>query len=393
MMETIDPTDDRRLAEPLAIGDNQFAFVVQGPERLDRLLTLIAAAKNELLLYYYSFADDASGRSVLDALIDARNRGVAVTLMIDSFGSATTPRAMFDPLIEAGARFGIFGTRASTRYLIRNHQKMAIADGVRALIGGFNIEDSYFAVDGDETGWCDVGLLVTGPTVAVLCRWYADLAGWVMDGPQTFRGLRALVRQWNGGDQSIRWTIGGPTRLLNGWARQVRRDMQRGDRLDLVAAYFSPGIGMLSRIRQIGARGKARLVVAAKSDNDVTIAAARHQYARLLRSGVQVQEYGVCKLHMKMVVIDDILYVGSANFDKRSLFINVEIMLRVKNRALADEARRIVDQIVEDSVIIDRDRYRTMRGPVARLRWWLSYLLVGVLDYTVTRRLNFGDEE
>src|SRR3546814_1520412 len=33
-----------------------------------------------------------------------------------------------------------------------------------------------------------------------------------------------------------------------------------------------------------------------------------------------------CKLHMKLIVVDDAVYVGSANFDMRSLFLNLEIM-------------------------------------------------------------------
>ena len=43
---------------------------------------------------------------------------------------------------------------------------------------------------------------------------------------------------------------------------------------------------------------------------------------------------------MKLVVVDDAVYIGSANFDIRSLFINVEMMLRIEDKDFAAHARR-----------------------------------------------------
>jgi cardiolipin synthase len=172
----------------------------------------------------------------------------------------------------------------------------------------------------------------------------------------------------------------------------VKSDLQQARRLDMVAAYFSPGRGMLRRMTRIARRGEARLIVPLYSDNLVTIGAARHLYARMLRRGVHLYEYAGSKLHMKLIVMDDIVYVGSANFDKRSLFINVELMLRIEDAGFAEDVRALVVRRERESRPIDRQAYQHMAGPVARLRWLVSYLLVGVMDYTVTRRLNFRSE-
>jgi cardiolipin synthase len=368
---------------------NELVLLAEGEARLAALLRLIETARVRLDLYFYIFAGDASGRQVLDALIAARSRDVAVTLMVDAFGSATTPRAFFEPLTTAGVRFAWFGARRSTRYLIRNHQKMAIADGQRALVGGFNCERLYFAAGTDPDGWCDLGLLVDGPLVQELQRWFDLLAQWTIASPQRFRRLRRMVRDWWPGAGDAVWLVGGPTRHLNGWTRRVKADLQSGSRLDLVAAYFSPSRGMIRRINGIAQRGSARLVTPARSDNKATIGAARHLYRRLLRAGVAIFEYRPQKLHMKLIVIDDIVYVGSANFDMRSLFINLELMLRIKDAGFAAEARALVDGLAAQSDAVDERAYAALSSPFARLRWWIDYLLVGVLDYTVTRRLNF----
>lgn len=374
------------------IAGNRLHLVEEGPHRLVTLLDLIEGARERLCLYFYIFAGDASGVKVRDALVAARARGVAVTLMIDAFGSGATQDAFFAPLVEAGARFGRFGTRRSTRYLIRNHQKMAIADGARAVIGGFNVEDGYFADDEDRTGWCDLALMIEGPAVARLQGWYDRMAEWVLDSAQGFRSLRRLVRHWAVEPGPLQWLMGGPTQRLSSWARHVKADLDHGRRLDMIAAYFSPGRGMVRRIARIARRGEARLIVPLYSDNTMTIGAARHLYGRMIRRGVRVYEYGSCKLHMKLIVVDDVVYVGSANFDKRSLFLNVELMLRIEDAAFAGTVRELVERREEKSHRIDADTYVVMAGPLARLRWLVSYLIVGVVDYTVTRRLNFRSE-
>jgi len=376
----------------IEVDGNQLALLEDGPGRLEALMNLIAATHHRLCLFFYTFAADEAGAAVRAALIDARGRGVEVILMVDAFGSSTTSAGFMAPLVEAGVCFARFGSRPSTRYLIRNHQKMVIGDGVRAIIGGFNIANPYFAKADDHGGWCDLGVLIEGPAVAGLQSWYDRLAAWVFESDQRLRSLRRMVRDWAPGDGQVQWLMGGPARRLSGWVRRVKADLQSGRRLDMVAAYFSPGRNMLKRLMHVAKRGDARVIVPLYSDNTATIGAARHLYRRMLASGLRLFEYKRCKLHMKLIVIDDITYVGSANFDKRSLYLNVELMLRVQDATFADVVRGIVVRVENEARPIDMAAYRAMAGPVARIRWLISYALVGVLDYTITRRLNFRSE-
>jgi cardiolipin synthase len=380
-----------------ALGGNQLRLIVEGPALRDALIGLIDGARHSLKLYYYIFAADGSGTLVRDALIAARARGVAVTLMIDGFGSSATPDAFFVPLVESGARFARFGTRRSTRYLIRNHQKMAIADDCRLLMGGFNVEDGYFGIPADDC-WRDVGLLVEGEQVAAMSGWYGQLWRWTSGRSQRFRDLRRMVGRWRpprrlGSDTPFRWLIGGPTRRLSRWAQVVKYDLEKAARVDMVEAYFSPGRGMLKRISRAARREGARIILPAKSDNGATVAAARLLYGPLLKRGVRIAEYQSCKLHMKLIVIDDAVFVGSANFDMRSLFLNLELMLRIEDPTFARDVRALIDREEADSRVISLDAYKAGRTPLTLLKQWISYLLVGVLDYTVTRRLNFRDPD
>lgn len=381
----------------LTLQGNSLSVIDDGPALRAALIDLIDGARSSLKLYYYIFADDESGRIMLDKLIAARDRGVAVTLIVDAFGSGGPDKPLFDPLIAAGGHFAWFGARRSTRYLIRNHQKIAIADDERLMIGGFNIADDYFG-GAQADGWRDLGLMIHGPQVEAMVLWYAQLWRWVSTRRQRFRTLRAMVRGWHPALQhdphsAFRWLLGGPTRRLSPWAKVVKHDLEQARRVDMVMAYFSPGRGMLKRIARAARREGARLIMPSRSDNGATVAASRLLYGPLLRRGVEIYEYLPNKLHMKLLVIDDAVFIGSANFDMRGLFLNLELMLRIEDRQFAQVMRARIEGYAQDSRPVTYDAYVRQRGVLTLIKGWISYFLVGVLDYSVTRRLNFRNPD
>ena len=377
-------------AGPFTVAGNALHVLETGAARRQALLELIDGAQDSLRLLYYIYAPDGIGIAVRDALDRARRRGVTVRLIIDGFGSSAPPQ-FFAGLEKDGADICRFLPRFGRRYLLRNHQKLAIADERRVLIGGFNIEDSYF--DDGPDGWRDLGLLLDGPAAKRLVRYFDALARWTHRDTARLRDLRGALSRWSepkGGP--VRWLFGGPTRRLSPWAKTVRKEMRAANRLDMVAAYFAPNPMMLRRIEMIVRRGgEARVLTAAKSDQNATIAAARHTYQRLLERGVRVFEYQPTRLHTKLFVIDDIVHIGSANFDIRSLYLNLELMLRIEDRDFADHMRAYVAREYADAKEI-RLADHARAGWFDRLRWSLAYFLVAVVDGNVTRRLNFGVE-
>ena len=372
------------------VAGNRLTLLADGPERLAALLELIGGARESLRFLYYMFMDDASGTKIRDALIEAARRGVAVSLLVDGFGS-TANRDFFRPLEEAGAAFCRFSPNLGRRYLLRNHQKLALADARRVIIGGFNVSDEYFG--SIESGaWRDIGLEVEGPEVACLTRYYDGLFQWTRDPDARIRDLRRMLHQSRVASGRLHWLFGGPSRRLSPWARAVRRDIKQARRLDVVAAYFAPSPGMLRRIAGVARRGgRARLVTASKSDNNATIAAARSTYWWLLKRGVEIFEYRPTKLHTKLFVVGDVVHIGSANFDMRSLFLNLEMMLRIEDPGFAAAMRRFVDGEIARSDPVTLESHRRSRTWLNRLRWAIGYFIVAVADYRIARRLNLRD--
>ncbi len=375
----------------VTVDDDRLTFFPDGPDRLAALLELIGSAHHSLRLLYYIYASDESGHQVREALIDAVNRGVDVALLIDGFGSKGTPTDYFTELSEAGARFCRFLPSLGRRYLIRNHQKLALADGKRVLIGGFNIADDYFKT-ADQGGWRDTGLLVEGPAAARLVPYYDALMGWAMGKPSRIRDLREIIHHYSETSGRLQWQFGGPMRRLSPWANSTCRDLARGSDVELIAAYFAPPGGMLRRIARVGWNGSARIVTAARSDNQATIAAARFTYGRLLKRGVRVFEYQRTKLHSKLLLLDDVAHVGSSNFDYRSIYLNLEMMLRVEDPEFASLMRLYFEGELEACIEITPALHAKRSSLANRAKWAMSFFVVSLADYTVTRRLNFGGE-
>ena len=377
------------------VDGHRMTLLPDGPDRLEALLALIAGARTSLRILYYIFEGDAAGTRVRDALVAAGARGVRVSLLVDGFGSGGAPADFFSPLEESDGKICRYEPRFGRRYLLRNHQKIALADDRAVIIGGFNVGDDYFGT-AESGAWRDLGLLVEGPAAARLGVYFDALLDWAGRPRAKIRDLRHILTDHSESRGALQWLFGGPTRRLSPWAIAVCRDLRGARRMSMIAAYFGPNPAMLRRMGAVARRGRdvegggARLVTAAKSDNGATVGAARFTYNRLLRRGVEIYEYQLTKLHTKLVVIDDVVHIGSANFDMRSMYLNLELMLRIDDRAFAAGMRRFIDGEIAQSERITPALHKARATLWTRITWAASRFIVATMDYNVSRRLNFG---
>ena len=373
------------------VDGNRMKLLDTGPRRLEALIALIDGAETSLRILFYIYTDDVAGRRVRDAMVAARKRGVSVSVIVDGFGSEVAgDESFFRPLTDIGGEVCRFLPRFGRSYLLRNHQKLALADEARVITGGFNVEDDYFGTPA-EAAWRDLGIQIEGPAAGRIAGYFDALSKWAKLEKAKIRDLRTLLKRSSETQGTVRWLLAGPTRRLSPWAQTMRTDMRAAKRIDMIAAYFAPGPGLLRRMDRAGKRGgDVRLITAAISDNTATIAAARFTYRGLLKNGAEIFEFLPTKLHTKLYVIDDIVHIGSANFDMRSLFINLEIMVRIEDAAFAGHVRGYFEGEMAKSEAITVEINRARSGLWTRIKQFGAYLLIAVLDYNLSRRLNFG---
>ena len=169
------------LPDPLHSG---FRLMPLGSYSLDTRVELARRAQVSLDVQYYHFENDETGRWLLRALRDAALRGVRVRLLIDDFYTtghdgfflafAAHPNVevrLFNPFIEQrdsgkATRF-VSAVGDWKRVNHRMHNKLFIADGAMAVIGGRNVANEYFLRSASEN-FIDVDAFVVGFVVAPL---------------------------------------------------------------------------------------------------------------------------------------------------------------------------------------------------------------------------------
>ena len=120
----------------------------------------------------------------------------------------------------------------------------------------------------------------------------------------------------------------------------VRALNSQQTRIWLATPYFLPTWKVRRSLRKAAARGvDVRLLLTGPRTDHPSVRYAGHRYyPRLLKAGVQIFEYQPCFLHLKMVLVDDWVSVGSCNFDHWNLRFNLEANLEALD-PVADACR------------------------------------------------------
>lgn len=160
-----------------------FRLMPLGLYSLDARIQLAERAQHTLEVQYYQLENDATGRLLLRALRAAAQRGVKVRLLVDDLYTvrsqylllalSATPNVevrLFNPF--CCARNGFVSRLLASPHEIyrlnhRMHNKLFIADGVMAVVGGRNIADEYFVLSPSQN-FIDMDAVVVGQVIPSL---------------------------------------------------------------------------------------------------------------------------------------------------------------------------------------------------------------------------------
>jgi len=362
-----------------------FHWLFTVDEALEAMLAAIDAASQSIRLEIYIYRVSPIGEQFRAALIRACQRGVRVQVLIDALGSITLPEKFWDPFIEAGGLFRWFNPIKLKRIGFRDHRKMLVVDDKIGFVGGFNIAPEYQG-DGLTKGWHDAGLRVPAELASQLAETFDRLFALA-----DYRHRR-LARYRRSELAKISATPLGelltnaPGRGRHFLKASLLNYLNRARDIDIISAYCLPPRQLRRALARAGRSGRrARLILAGKSDVVLSQLAARHLYKRLLAAGVEIYEYRPQILHTKLFLFDDTFYAGSANMDKRSLLVNYELLVRVRDHDLAEEARAFFERTLQHSEKIEIETWRASRTVWSRLKEQWAFFLLSRLDPYLTR--------
>jgi len=362
-------------------------WLCKGDEFFAAMFAAIEGAQHTILLETYTFAPDALGDRFREALVRAAGRGTRVRVLVDALGSFNLPGNYFEPLTAAGGQAQVFNPIALGRLGIRNHRKLLVADEQIAFVGGFNISAEYEG-DGVQCGWCDVGLKMEGPLAAQLAGTFEEMWERADLKHKAFITLRksGAKRTLSAPDEQL--LLSGPGRERSPIKTAFAHDLARASSVHVMVAYFLPTWRLRRQLTSVALRGgKVQVILPGKSDVAISQLAARSLYRRFLRAGVEIHEYQPQILHAKLFIIDDVVYVGSANLDQRSLNLNYELLIRFDNPEMARQAREVFATVLQNCRAVKLEQWKLGRTFWQRLKQrWAYFLLVRVDPYVARRQ-------
>jgi len=361
-------------------------WLCTGKEIFSALLAAIDAARRSVCLEIYIYSPGSLAERFREGLVRARQRGVRVKVLIDALGSYNLPSDFWRKLIAAGGEVRRFNPLSLNRLGIRNHRKLLVCDSQVAFIGGFNIASEYEG-DGITMGWRDIGLKIEGSLASQLEASFDEMFSRADFKHKRFSRLRRTTANRVVRAQNEQLLLSGPGRGVSPIKRALHRDLRDARLVQIMVAYFLPSWRLRRQLGRIVRQGgRVQLILAGKSDVSVSQLATQSLYPRLLKAGIEIHEYQPQILHAKLLIIDDVVYVGSANLDPRSFYINYELMIRYNAAHMAQQARELFQANLSHCQTVTLESWRKMYSLWRRLKRHWAYLLLVRLDPYIANR-------
>ncbi len=329
---------EEAVADTPLVAGNATRLLIDGPQTFAAMFDAIRSAKTSINLEFYIFEDvAANGEQLGDLLIAKRKQGVAISVIYDGFGSSATPPAFFERLKEAGVHVVEFNPLNPVTFNYRDHRKILVVDGVRAIVGGINLSTTYQPAGGSggvkgqpAQSWRDTDLEIYGPAAAQLQSLF--LEHWSQqNGPPLGDDAKvppvppSLATK---GGEVVRIIGSSPDEETPRFYVTLLSAIRNAEKnVWLSTAYFVPTDQEEEDLIAAARRGvDVRLLLPSDSDSKMALAVGRSHYGYLLDAGVKIFEVQNQVLHSKTASIDGVwTEVGSSNFDPRSVVFNDEV--------------------------------------------------------------------
>ena len=294
------------------------------------VLDVIAGAEDRVHALFYIVANDSTGEAFVDALADRAKEGIKVRLLMDRLGTIRGPHKALKRLRAAGGEVRFYSPLlqmpGSGHLNLRNHRKMVVADGARVFSGGMNMGQHYLGQGPFDKSWTDLAFTLEGTAV----QSFADVfrSDWSVASGNDLDAVPPVAPA-TGSDATVQLVPSGPDIVEDPLHDGLIRALHMAeDRIWLITPYFVPTELLSNAVTLAARRGvDVRILVPARSNQRMADFARGAYLREMNEAGAKVLYFRPGMIHAKAGIIDGIAYLGSANFDVRSMLLNFEIML------------------------------------------------------------------
>ncbi|MFE8697835.1 cardiolipin synthase [Cytobacillus sp. FJAT-53684] len=354
--------------------ESSIDIFTKGPELFADFFSELKKAKHHIHILFYIVKDDSISKEFLNILKKKSDEGVEVRLLLDRIGSSSLKKRMIKSLKSHGIHFS-FAHRPKLPFLFyslqaRNHRKVTIIDGKLGFMGGFNIGKEYINLDPKLSPWRDYHLKITGEGVSDLQKEF--LTDWHSETNINLLGKDCYFPKLSKGQFRHQVTPSKGAFLEEAFSALIGKAKES---IFIGTPYFIPSKRLLNDLNAALARGVKLTVLVPHISDHLLVKEASYPYLKsLLKNGAVVYEFLNGFYHAKTMIIDDeICDIGSANFDRRSLFLNYEINCYIYDRVFIDRVFQVIKTDIQDSKPLTLEElnrpnlFRTCKEWIARL--------------------------
>jgi cardiolipin synthase A/B len=355
---------------------NKVEILLNGDGTYPPLWRDLASAQRTITVQLYFCQPGAVADTMAKYLSERARAKVRVLLLLDAFGAGPLKDEWIDGLKAAGVE--VVHLRPLKWYTLhktanRSHVRAIVIDGRIGYTGGFGLAD-YWLGDGHTDGqWRESNVRFEGPTVASLqatfAAGWAEATGELLTGDMFFPSEPTVTEgNVHAGLMHSIPTIGS-TPAERFFALSIAGARKT---LYISNSYFVPGENLMQLLLRSVKRGVdvRVLTVSGKTDVKTTWYAGRSYYEKLLEGGVRIYEYSPTMMHAKSMVVDGMWsYVGSMNFDNRSIAFNDESNLLVLDGTVGAQMDSIFldDLKYSEEMKLETFKQRSVKGKM--LEW------------------------
>jgi cardiolipin synthase A/B len=353
---------------PLEAG-NRVDLLIDGDQAYPRMLEAIDQAEATIGLSTYIFDNDSVGGLFADALERAHRRGVSVRVLVDGVGQRYSRPPMPRLLRRRGIPSAVFLASVlpvKSQYLnLRNHRKILVVDGRIGFTGGLNIRAGCLMASCPLHPIQDVHLRVQGPVVRFLVEAFA--LDWTFTTGERIGGDAWYPVLTHVGSTLARGVPDGPDEDFDVLRRMIMGALTAAcERVRIVTPYFLPDQTLITALNVTALRGvDVEILMPEKNNLKLVQWAAQAQVDQLLEGNCRIRLSRPPFDHTKLMLIDDAWsFLGSANWDARSLRLNFEYNLECYDLDLSRRLHELVDAKIAASRELTLDELAGRSIPV-----------------------------
>ena len=318
------------------IPGNIVRHIASSHDALDTMLEMIASAQRTVHFENYIIRNDDTGRRFAAAWAQRARAGVHVRVLYDAFGCLGTRGRYWRELRSNGVDvrpFRPIWTSGPIEAFSRDHRKLLVVDGERAMTGGLCIGDEW---GGDPRAghpcWRDTMVVVCGPAVAALETAFGRM--WARAG-RPLPADESSPQPDECGPSAVRVVEGLPGQSRIYRAVQLLAAAVT-ERLWITDAYLVAPPPLYAAFVDAARSGvDVRMLLPGISDIPIVRIFSRGGYRELLHAGARIFEYRGPMQHAKTFVGDhEWARVGSSNLNVSNLLGNYELDLVAEHDAL-----------------------------------------------------------